>query len=60
MLGAIIGDIVGSRFEAGPPPQPGFKLFTPECCFTDDTVCTVAIAETSRLCRVAGGLVSAL
>ena len=45
MLGAIIGDIVGSRFEAGPPPQPGFKLFTPECCFTDDTVCTVAIAD---------------
>lgn len=45
MLGAIIGDIVGSRFEFSEPPKPGFKLFTPECSYTDDTICTIAIAD---------------
>jgi len=45
MLGAIIGDIVGSRFEFGEAPEPGFKLFTPECNYTDDTICTIAIAD---------------
>ena len=45
MLGAIIGDIIGSRFEFGPPPPKGFKLFTPECSYTDDTICTIAIAD---------------
>lgn len=45
MLGAIIGDIVGSRFEFGPPPQAGFELFTPDCGYTDDTICTIAIAD---------------
>lgn len=45
MLGAIIGDIVGSRFEFSAPPQKGFKLFTSDCDITDDTICTVAIAD---------------
>ena len=45
MIGAIIGDIVGSRFEFGAAPQEGFELFTPDCSYTDDTVCTVAIAD---------------
>ena len=45
MLGAIIGDIIGSRFEFSEPPKPGFKLFTPECSYTDDTICTIAIAD---------------
>lgn len=45
MLGAIIGDIVGSRFEFGEAPEPGFKLFTPECNYTDDTICTIAVAD---------------
>jgi len=44
MLGAIAGDIVGSRFEGGGPPPVGFALFDPACRFTDDTVCTLAIA----------------
>lgn len=45
MIGAIIGDIVGSRFEFGPVPEEHFELFTPECSYTDDTVCTIAIAD---------------
>lgn len=45
MLGAIIGDIVGSRFEFNNTKDFNFKLFTDECNFTDDTICTVAIAD---------------
>jgi len=45
MLGAIIGDIVGSRFEFNNTTDFNFKLFTGECDFTDDTICTVAIAD---------------
>ena len=45
MLGAIIGDIVGSRFEFNNTKNYNFELFTPECSFTDDTICTIAIAS---------------
>jgi hypothetical protein len=45
MLGAIAGDIIGSRFEGHPAPPRDFELFHPACRFTDDTVCTVAIAD---------------
>lgn len=45
MLGAIIGDIVGSRFEFDNTDKYDFTLFTQECDFTDDTICTVAIAD---------------
>ncbi|MDZ7709683.1 MAG: ADP-ribosylglycohydrolase family protein [Roseovarius sp.] len=45
MLGAIAGDIIGSRFEGHPAPPGGFTLFHPDCCFTDDTVCSLAVAE---------------
>lgn len=45
MLGAIIGDIVGSRFEFNSSNDYNFELFTDECSFTDDTICTVAIAD---------------
>lgn len=45
MLGAIIGDIVGSRFEFNNTDQTDFELFAPECSFTDDTVCTIAVAD---------------
>ncbi|PSN18584.1 hypothetical protein C7271_11770 [filamentous cyanobacterium CCP5] len=48
MLGAIIGDIVGSRFEGSCPKQflsvGDIDLLHPDCHFTDDTVLTVAIA----------------
>lgn len=45
MLGAIIGDIVGSRFEFNPTNDYDFELFTDECSFTDDTICSVAVAD---------------
>lgn len=45
MIGAIIGDIVGSRFEFNNTNRKDFKLFTKECDFTDDTICTVAVAD---------------
>ena len=45
MLGAIIGDIVGSRFEWYNHKTKDFDLFAEECRFTDDSVMTIAIAE---------------
>ena len=45
MYGAIIGDIVGSRFEFGNCRRKDFSLFSPECRFTDDTVMTLAVAQ---------------
>ena len=46
MLGAIIGDIVGSRYEFANIHTTDFELFTPYNDFTDDTICTIAIADT--------------
>lgn len=45
MLGAIIGDVIGSRFELNNLKDTNFKLFTEESKFTDDTVLTVATAN---------------
>src|SRR6056297_4176536 len=45
MLGAIIGDIVGSRFEHHNCKGKDFELCHPDCRFTDDSVLTVAIAD---------------
>lgn len=45
MIGAIIGDIVGSRFEFDNHRSTEFDFFSPECTFTDDTVMTVAVAD---------------
>lgn len=46
MYGAIIGDIVGSRFEFDRGNKSReFELFGKGCEFTDDTVMTVAVAE---------------
>lgn len=42
MWGAIIGDIVGSRFEHENLYSEFFELFDPSCAFTDDTVMTLA------------------
>ncbi len=45
MYGAIIGDIVGSRFEFHNYLSKEFEFMTPECYFTDDTVMTCAVAQ---------------
>lgn len=45
MLGAIIGDIVGSRWEFNPTNDYDFELFSDKNSFTDDTICTVAVAD---------------
>jgi len=45
MLGAIIGDQVGSRFEWHPIKTKDFQFFHEDCCWTDDTVLTIAVAE---------------
>ena len=45
MTGAITGDIIGSRFEFNNHLSTDFELFTSECNFTDDTVCTIAVAD---------------
>jgi ADP-ribosylglycohydrolase len=46
MLGFIAGDIIGSRFEHQPHKSKDFELFVSDCRFTDDTVLSVAVAET--------------
>lgn len=46
MIGAIIGDIVGSRFEFDNHRRhDDFELFTPLSDFTDDTVLTLATVK---------------
>ena len=45
MLGAIIGDLVGSRFEFNNFKLKDFDFFDDDCFYTDDTVMTLAIAK---------------
>jgi ADP-ribosylglycohydrolase len=45
MLGAIAGDICGCPWEGGQCAQDDFELFTHGASITDDTVCTIAIAD---------------
>jgi len=45
MLGAIIGDVIGSVYEHHPIKSEDFDLYDPVCTFTDDTVMTIAIAS---------------
>lgn len=54
MLGAIIGDIVGSRFEWNNIKTKDFELFTDKCGFTDDSVMTIAVAD--ALMRAEGNI----
>ncbi len=45
MLGAIIGDIVGSIYEWHNIKVKDFPFFSERCYFTDDTVMTIAVAD---------------
>lgn len=45
MIGAIIGDTVGSRFEFDNIHRKDFDFLTPECALTDDSIMSIAVAE---------------
>ena len=45
MLGAIVGDIIGSVFEQTGTKTEDFPLFSEDSTFTDDTVQTCAVAK---------------
>lgn len=51
MLGAIIGDIVGSRFEFNNHRSKEFALFTEGCFATDDSIMTLAVAKAILACE---------
>jgi len=57
MIGAIIGDIVGSRFEFdfNNIKTKDFELFHEDCTWTDDSVMTVAVAAALIKWRDEGG-----
>lgn len=45
MLGAIIGDVVGSVYEFNNIRKKDFELFNKRCFATDDSIMTIAVAE---------------
>ena len=45
MIGAIVGDVVGSRFEFHNLKSKDFEFFHPDCRPTDDTVMTLAVGD---------------
>lgn len=45
MMGAIIGDIVGSRFEFDNHREKDFEMFTDDCQVTDDSIMTLSVAK---------------
>ena len=51
MLGAIIGDIVGSRFEWHNIKKKDFDLFTLDCVPTDDSIMALAVAQALLKCE---------
>lgn len=51
MIGAIIGDIVGSRFEWNNIKTKDFELLNYRCDFTDDTVISLAVASALLKCK---------
>ena len=51
MIGAIIGDIVGSRFEWDNHKSKDFDFLTHKCFFTDDSVMSLAICDALLHCK---------
>lgn len=45
MIGAIIGDVVGSRYEWNNHRSKDFDLLTHKCFFTDDSVMSLAVCD---------------
>ena len=52
MMGAIIGDIIGSPYEFNNIKTKDFPLFSEESEFTHDTVMTIAVAEALMRAKV--------
>jgi ADP-ribosylglycohydrolase len=50
MIGAIVGDVIGSVYEFWSTKTTDFPLFTDQSRFTDDSVLTIAVAD----CLLAG------
>ena len=51
MVGAIIGDVAGSRFEFNNRRSKEFILFHPNCRPTDDSVMTLAVGQALMNCE---------
>lgn len=45
LLGAILGDVIGSTREGGKPSDEDFELVPQGATYTDDSVLTLAVAE---------------
>lgn len=45
MIGAIVGDFVGSAYEFAPTKNYNFELVTPQSDITDDTIMSLAVAD---------------
>ena len=60
MLGAIIGDISGSRFEWDNHKSKEFDLLTYRCHPTDDSNMTLAVAQAILMCQGDWSKLSAL
>ena len=45
VLGAVIGDVIGSVYEWDNVKTIDFPLFSEKSRFTDDTVLTIAVAD---------------
>lgn len=45
MLGAVIGDVVGSVYEFHNTRDYSFPMFSSSSNYTDDTVMTMAVAD---------------
>lgn len=51
MLGAIIGDVVGSRFEWANNKSKDFEFFNESCFPTDDSIMSLAVAKSIMDCN---------
>lgn len=51
MIGAITGDIAGSRFEWDNYRKKDFELLSEKCFPTDDSYMTLAVADALTRCR---------
>ena len=45
IIGAIIGDVIGCPYEFHTTKNYDFKLLTPDSHVTDDSTCTIAVAD---------------